>query len=147
MKTRIRSSAILLMFLTGFAGVASFAHAQTKKVEKAPIEMTSAASGSEMFNSYCAACHGKNGKGNGPAATALKVPPASLAQLSKKNNGKFPADHVATILRNGSSTAAHGSSDMPIWGPLFSQVSGRDTGVVEMRIANLIHYLESLQEK
>jgi len=147
MKTRIRSSAMLLVFLAGFAGVASFAQTQTKKVEKAPIEMTSAASGSEMFKAYCAPCHGKDGKGAGPAATALKIPPINLAQLSKRNNGKFPADHVATILRNGSTTGAHGSSDMPIWGPLFSQVSGRDTGVVEMRIANLIHYLESIQEK
>ena len=147
MKMRVRSSAMLLMFLTGLAGVAGFAQTPPKKVEKTPIEMTSAASGSEMFNAYCAPCHGKNGKGAGPAATSLKIPPANLAQLSKKNNGKFPADHVGTILRNGSATAAHGSSDMPIWGPLFSQVSGRDNGVVEMRIANLIHYLESIQEK
>jgi hypothetical protein len=34
-----------------------------------------------------------------------------------------------------------------VWGPLFSAVSGRDDSIVQMRIANLIHYLESLQEK
>jgi mono/diheme cytochrome c family protein len=99
-----------------------------------------------MFNSYCAPCHGKGGKGDGPAATALKVPPANLTQLAKKNNGKFPADHVATILRTGVS-GAHGSSDMPVWGPLFASVSGKDQSLVQMRISNLIHYLESLQEK
>jgi mono/diheme cytochrome c family protein len=57
-----------------FAGVASFAQDRTKEVKKAPAPVTSAASGSEMFISYCAACHGKYGKGNGPAATALKEP-------------------------------------------------------------------------
>ena len=107
--------------------------------------MTSATSGSEMFNSYCAPCHGKD-QGNGPAATALKNPPANLTQLAKKINGKFPADGVASVLRSGVA-GAHGSSDMPVWGPLFSAVSGRDDSIVQMRIANLIHYLESLQEK
>lgn len=120
--------------------------AQKKEVKKEPIGMTSAASGSEMFNSYCAPCHGKDAKGNGPAATALKNPPANLTQLAMKNGGKFPADHVATVLRNGVA-GAHGSSDMPIWGPLFSKVSSNDDAIIQMRIANLIHYLESLQVK
>jgi mono/diheme cytochrome c family protein len=145
-KTRIRSSAFLLLFSMGFAAAASFAQNQTKEVKKAPVPVTSASSGREMFDSYCAPCHGKDGKGNGPAATALKNPPANLTQLAKKNSGKFPGDHVATVLRNGL-TPAHGSSDMPIWGPLFSQVSGGDQSLVELRIANLVHYVESLQEK
>jgi mono/diheme cytochrome c family protein len=123
------------------------AQSQTSDVKKAPIQATSANSGSEMFNSYCAPCHGKEGKGNGPAAAALKYPPANLTQLAKKNNGKFPADRVAKVLRSGVSGGAHGSSDMPIWGPLFSQVSGRDDAIVQMRVSNLVKYIESLQEK
>jgi len=135
-------------FLLGslFAFVAVSGYAQTAQVKKEPIQTTSAASGSEMFNSYCAACHGKDAKGNGPAAASLKVPPANLTELAKKNNGKFPADHVSNILRSGVS-GAHGSVDMPIWGPLFSQVSGHDDTIVQMRIVNLVHYLESLQVK
>jgi mono/diheme cytochrome c family protein len=120
--------------------------AQTSQVKKEPIQMTSPASGSEMFNSYCAPCHGKEGKGNGPAAASLKIPPANLAELAKKNEGKFPADHVANILRSGVG-GAHGSPDMPVWGPLFSQVSGRNDSIVQIRISNLIHYIESLQVK
>jgi mono/diheme cytochrome c family protein len=146
LKTRIVSSAFLMLLLMYFTGVASFAQDQTKEVKKAPAPVTSAASGSEMFISYCAACHGKDGKGNGPAATALKNPPANLTQLSMKNNGKFPADHVSSVLRNGL-TAAHGSSDMPIWGPVFSKASAGDQGLIQLRIGNLVHYLESLQEK
>jgi len=119
---------------------------EKSKVEKGPMAMTSPSSGKEMFNSYCAACHGKDAKGDGPAASALKVSPASLTQLSKKNGGKFPADHVAEIFRSGS-TAAHGSTDMPVWGPLFSRASGSSDAIVQMRIANIVRYLESLQEK
>lgn len=139
----------VLMFgavLLNFVALTGYSQSQTKEVKKEPIGMTSAASGSEMFNSYCAPCHGKDGKGNGPAATSLRNPPANLTQLAKKNNGKFPADHVASVLRNGVS-GAHGSSDMPVWGPLFSTVSGRDDSITQMRIANLTRYLEAIQEK
>jgi mono/diheme cytochrome c family protein len=125
---------------------ASYGQTQSKEIKKEPIGMTSPTSGSEMFNSYCAPCHGKDAKGNGPAATALKNPPANLAELAKKNGGKFPADHVASVLRSGVA-GAHGSAEMPVWGPLFSAVSGKDDAIVQMRISNLIHYLEKLQEK
>ena len=127
--------------------VGTNALAQSSEIKKAPVQITSANSGAEMFASYCAPCHGKDGRGNGPAATALKSPPANLTELAKKNSGKFPTDHVANVLRNGVSGGAHGSTDMPIWGPLFAQVSGRDNALVQMRIANLVKYIESLQEK
>jgi len=143
MATKFRY-AFLLPALLVFS--AAPGNAQTKEVKKAPVKMTSAASGSEMFASYCAPCHGKDAKGEGPAASALKVPPANLTELAKKNNGKFPADHVATDLRNGVA-GAHGSTDMPVWGPLFLKVSSHDEALVQMRIANLISYLESLQVK
>ena len=146
MAKRISQGFVLGAITLAFFAVTSYGQTQTKEVKKAPIGMTSASSGSEMFNSYCAPCHGKDAKGNGPAATALKNPPANLTQLAKKNNGKFPADHVAEVLRSGVA-GAHGSTDMPVWGPLFAAVSGGDQSVVQMRIANLIHYLESLQEK
>jgi len=126
--------------------VPSYGQTQSKEVKKGPIGMTSPASGSEMFNSYCAPCHGKDAKGKGPAATALKIPPANLTQLAKKNGGKFPSDHVASVLRSGVS-GAHGSTEMPVWGPLFSSVSGNDESIVQMRISNLVRYLETLQEK
>lgn len=147
MRVMIRQISCLAACVALLVAVRANAQPQTDAVKKAPIQATSANSGSEMFASYCAPCHGKEGKGNGPAAAALKYPPANLTQLAKKNNGKFPADRVATVLRSGVSGGAHGSSDMPIWGPLFSQVSGRDEAVVRMRIANLVKYLESLQEK
>lgn len=106
-----------------------------------------------MYHAYCAVCHGKNGEGNGPAASALKIPPADLTLLSKKNNGKFPTERVISILRFGiQEPSAHGTPEMPIWGPLFSSLQsssmrGPNSPEVSMRITNLAHYIESLQKK
>ena len=40
--------------------------------------------GKDLFLRRCASCHGEDGKGNGPAAAALKTPSADLTQISKK---------------------------------------------------------------
>lgn len=117
----------------------------TVKHEAAP--MTSPASGKEMFTSYCASCHGKDAKGDGPAANALKQLPADLTTLAKRNGGKYPADKVTTILRGQTKLMAHGDQEMPVWGPVFWNLSQGHEGQVQMRIANLNKYLESLQEK
>ena len=115
------------------------------KHEAAP--MTSPASGKEMFVSYCASCHGKDAKGNGPAANALKQLPADLTTLAKRNGGKYPSDKITSILRGQTSLMAHGDQEMPVWGPVFWRMSQGHEEQVQMRIANLNHYLESLQEK
>jgi mono/diheme cytochrome c family protein len=146
MTSKILRVALILTSVVCLVAAANYAQEKSKEIKRAPIKMTSAASGSEMFNSYCAACHGKDAKGDGPAASALKVPPSNLTLLAQKNGGKFPAGHVAQVLRGGL-TAAHGSVDMPTWGPLFRSVSERSDAIVQMRISNLIHYLESIQEK
>jgi mono/diheme cytochrome c family protein len=116
-------------------------------IEHGTIKNTSPASGKEMFNSYCAVCHGTDGKGGGPAAPALSVPPADLTLLSKNNDGKFPAAKVSSILRGTAEFPAHGSKDMPVWGPLFRGMSGGHEGEVQQRVSNLTHYVESLQAK
>lgn len=117
----------------------------TVKHEAAP--MTSPASGKEMFTSYCASCHGKDAKGNGPAANALKQLPADLTTLAKRNGGKYPTDKVNSILRGQTSLMAHGDQEMPVWGPVFWRMSQGHEEQVQMRIGNLNRYLESLQEK
>jgi mono/diheme cytochrome c family protein len=133
--------AVLLLFASGFTS------AQEKKIEKAPIQPTSAASGPEMYKAYCAVCHGKDGKGDGPAASELKVPPPDLTTLAKRHDGKYPADYVATLLRNGAKAPAHGTADMPVWGPLFSSIGEGDQAQVNQRIANLTNYIKTLQAK
>jgi mono/diheme cytochrome c family protein len=116
-------------------------------IKHVPVKSTSAASGKEMYTSYCAVCHGTDGKGGGPAASALKTPPADLTLLSKNNGGKFPAPKVSSILRGTSDLPAHGSEEVPVWGPLFRSISGGHETEVQQRVANLTHYVETLQAK
>ena len=126
---------------------AGLLRAQEKAPKKAPIQNTSPASGEEMFKTYCAVCHGKDLKGGGPMAGSLKVKPPDLTTLAKRHDGKFPEDYVTNVLRNGVKAPAHGSTEMPVWGPLFASVSGGDQSIVNMRISNLVRYLESVQTK
>jgi mono/diheme cytochrome c family protein len=145
---RKAQSCIALLTALVFSTVSlGLAQEKEKTVKKAPIQHTSPASGGEMFKSYCAACHGKDAKGGGPASADLKSAPPDLTTLAKRHDGKFPEDYVTSVLRNGIKAPAHGSSEMPIWGPLLAKVSGNDQSVVNMRISNLVRYLESVQVK
>jgi mono/diheme cytochrome c family protein len=116
-------------------------------VKHVPMTNTPSNSGKEMFNSYCAVCHGKNGKGDGPAASAMKTPPIDLTMLAQKNGGKYPASHVAAVLKGQAVTASHGNQDMPVWGPLFLDISQGNQAQVQQRISNLVSYVGSLQAK
>ena len=103
--------------------------------------------GRDMFKQYCAACHGLDAKGHGPASVSLKVTPANLTTLSKRHGGEFPYDLVTDVLRFGPGIAAHGSSDMPTWGPIFQYMDNYNQTIVQKRIKNLCDYIASLQEK
>ena len=134
--------------LLAVVAVCSSAQQKNTVIQNQPIKATPANSGSEMYKEYCAVCHGKDGKGDGPAAAALKVPPADLTTLAKQNNGKYPNLRVTSILRGQTQLAAHGSQEMPVWGPLFHALdTSQSNSIVEMRITNLNSYLESLQVK
>jgi hypothetical protein len=138
----------LLLFLS--ASAARTQDTQTK-IKPVPCTPTSAASGEQMFNAYCAACHGTDAKGNGPAAPALKAPVPDLTTLAQRNGGKYPATKVETVIRFGAEAHfAHGSQNMPVWGPIFGSMtatSGTTSPEVQLRIANLTHYLGTLQVK
>jgi mono/diheme cytochrome c family protein len=114
-------------------------------IRKTPARLTSASSGKEMYRSYCAACHGNNGKGDGPASAALKSSPSDLTVLARRNAGKFPELRVFTAINGDLQVTAHGSKDMPTWGAVFRQMQGSDVAGVKLRIRNLTKYIESLQ--
>jgi len=100
-----------------------------------------------MYVSYCAPCHGRDGKGNGPAAPAFRIPATDLTGLAKRNDGKFPSSLVKASIRGDLLVVAHGSKDMPVWGPLFRYLGGGTQAEASVRINNLTKYIESLQEK
>ena len=108
-----------------------------------PIHTVNAA---EIFHNYCAACHGVDGRGNGPAAQALKYKVPDLTQISKRGNGKFPIVRIRDIIDGRETLVGHGSREMPIWGPVFHQVDA-DQDLGNVRTDNLAHYIESLQRK
>jgi mono/diheme cytochrome c family protein len=136
---------LIAMALAGALTLAGQEATPTVKHTTAPA--TSPASGKEMFMSYCASCHGKDAKGDGPAAPALKQAPADLTTLAKRNGGKYPSDRVISVLRGQATLTAHGGQEMPVWGPVFWKMSQGHEEQVQMRIANLNRYLESIQEK
>ena len=141
------SAAAIVLMLAALA-VAQTAPTESKPaVRHVPITRARSDSGKQMYESYCAVCHGKDAKGNGPAASAMKTPPTDLTQLAKKNGEKYPSAHVAAVIRGQAVTPSHGSQDMPIWGPLFSSISQGHEAQVQQRITNLVTYIEGVQAK
>jgi mono/diheme cytochrome c family protein len=119
-------------------------------IKDVPIQQTSPASGSQMYATYCASCHGREGLGNGPAAPALRVAPADLTTLSRHNGGVFPMERVLAELRFGVATPAHGSPEMPIWGDLMMTLNAspaESNMVMHQRLLNLGEYLKTMQKK
>jgi mono/diheme cytochrome c family protein len=116
------------------------------KIREAPAKQTNEVSGAKLFHTYCAACHGQDGRGNGPAAPALKTAPTDLTLLAQHNGGNFPAEHVIHVLISDSEPLAHGSKNMPMWGPIFRQM-GAHQSLARLRAHNVMEYLKSIQAK
>ena len=103
--------------------------------------------GPALYTTYCAVCHGKDGKGDGPMAKALKVTPPDLTRLAARNGGKFPMSRVQKIIASKEPVpAGHGTREMPVWGPIFSQIAW-DQDLGQIRVYNLAQYLEKMQVK
>ncbi|HXS76663.1 MAG TPA: c-type cytochrome [Terracidiphilus sp.] len=112
-----------------------------------PVDKTAPNHGAEMFKSYCAPCHGADGRGAGPAASALKARPTDLTALMRSNHGKFPETHIVTVLQFGIEEPAHGSATMPVWGPILGNMNRTNLQDKQLRISNLTRYLETIQEQ
>ncbi|HTS32301.1 MAG TPA: c-type cytochrome [Bryobacteraceae bacterium] len=135
---------LLLAIAAGFWCFAAFA--QQKVVKQVPAKPTAAVSGKELFHQYCAVCHGQDAKGNGPAAGALKKSPTDLTQISRGNHGKFPEERIMATLRGTDAITAHGGQNMPVWGPIFNNMSPNLSETQE-RLHGLLNYLEEIQAK
>jgi mono/diheme cytochrome c family protein len=115
------------------------------KPSDAPSQ-TAVAQGKDTFREYCASCHGNQGKGNGPASSALKVRPADLTTIAKRKGG-FPAAAVETAIKGSDMPIlAHGAREMPVWGPYFTAVERNDTEA-QLRVTALVRFIESIQVK
>jgi len=128
-----------------FFGLAAFVESQQTQIKHVPVRPTSAASAQEMYTAYCAVCHGKDGKGNGPAAEALKVPPPDLTILARKNENNYPYDRVRSAIVGDVRLPSHDSKEMPVWGELFWGMSQGHSPIVQLRVNNLDNYIASMQ--
>ena len=151
----------------------ALARGQAGQSNRAPGKRASREPGKALFSEYCASCHGVSGNGDGPAAPALKIPPADLTTLAARNKGQFPSLRVMQAIKAGPSVPAHGSEIMPVWGPIFLRGDNADAAAqappqtpagvaeegeqqgrhgptaaeVQLRIYNLMEYVRTLQLK
>lgn len=112
-----------------------------------PAPKTDPTNGKLMYTSYCAPCHGVDGRGNGPVAPALRNRPVDLTGMAKANHGRYPDNHIVAVLRFGTDRHTRGPAEMPVWGSIFNQMSKVNTQERDLRTANLSAYLKSLQIK
>jgi len=106
--------------------------------------------GREVYDRYCAACHGPDGTGEGPLQRVLDVPPGDLTRLQRSNDGRFPLARVVRRIDGRDPLDAHGG-EMPVYGEIFAGRSttlgteGGETVRGSPRMADLVAYLRRLQ--
>jgi mono/diheme cytochrome c family protein len=146
--TERRSLMKRLAFAAGavlvIGGLRLFAQPAQKTIQVMRPPVIESTYGPDLYRHYCATCHGKDATGNGPVAGALKVPPPDLTVLARRQKGVFPAAEVEAVIRGGPAVPAHGSGEMPVWGPIFRALDPSDARV-KMRIASLVAHIESVQ--
>jgi mono/diheme cytochrome c family protein len=134
-----------LVLAAGLAGVVpAVAGGQTQTTPAQLPPLIRSVKGPDLFQAYCAVCHGVDARGGGPAASSLKAKVPDLTLLARRNRGEFPTARVRQIILGDAVVAAHGSREMPIWAPVFHQVEG-DMDWGNVRLENLVKYLESIQ--
>lgn len=104
--------------------------------------------GGSLFTTYCASCHGKEAKGDGPLADNLRVRPPDLTLLAKTNEGTFDAVLVHRIIDGREPVKGHGGTDMPVWGDAFKHSAAGDSEkAVKARIDAIVAHLKSVQAR
>jgi mono/diheme cytochrome c family protein len=136
----------MVTLLGSIAIIAIPGYGQETTVKRVPPAPTTAISGRTLFRQYCAACHGIDGKGNGPATSALKESPGDLTQLAKQNGGHFPEEKFTRVLEGEETVAAHGSRDMPVWGAVLNKLSSNPS-MAQTRLHALLDFVEGIQAK
>lgn len=135
--------AVLLAGL--FAAASTPPDDKTKSKAQEPGRLIGSLKGVDIYRAHCASCHGMEGKGDGPVASALTTRPPDLTTIAQRNGGVFPAARIKKVIAGDEGMAAHGSREMPVWGPVFHQIQeDRDYG--EIRLQNLVDYLKSIQK-
>jgi mono/diheme cytochrome c family protein len=104
----------------------------------------------DLYVRLCAACHGSDGRGDGPCADALTVRPPDLTRLTAQHGGTFPRDDVEAALTGERPLRAHGPPEMPVWGQRLAEPEESPVATAvaldQARfVTALVDYVESLQ--
>jgi mono/diheme cytochrome c family protein len=115
-----------------------------------PAEELTGYSGVQLYQRFCASCHGKGAEGDGPVAATFKATVPDLTLLARRRGDQFPRDLVRRVIDGRDIKAPHGSREMPVWGQEFWQAQGADDAARAKSAAlveQLVVYLESIQRK
>jgi mono/diheme cytochrome c family protein len=145
----IAAAGMIALFCGVFGRIGAGQDKQPKKQSDGAdsVRLIDSIQGPNLYKAYCAVCHGSNAKGDGPMMMFLKTAPSDLTRISARNGGMFPLAKIRRVISGEESLpGGHGTRQMPIWGPIFSQVAW-DQDLGRVRIDNLARYLEGLQGK
>ena len=138
----MNKSWIKLIMGVGLAGSVALAAGTANAEDRAKVD----------YVNYCAACHGVDGTGDGPMASALKAKPTNLTLLAKNNGGNFPYLKLVKTIDGSMETGSmrpHSTHDMPVWGDVFRREAGVDNAqymVAQARIMSIVEYILSKQK-
>lgn len=126
-----RLSRIAPLFIFVFAGALL-----VPPVEAGPLDGVrgDAAKGREVYQVYCAACHGPGGKGDGPQAQHLDHP---LKNFADPQYQESLADVYIKRVIMECGVALHECETMPSWASVLSPED----------VANVIAYIRSLRRE
>lgn len=107
-----------------------------------------AMSGEQLYARFCASCHGKEGRGDGPVAASFTIEVPDLTLLARRAGGRFPLDRVMRIIDGRTTLGAHGARTMPVWGEDFGRAAIGDPNAergTQIMIERLATHLQQLQ--
>lgn len=128
-----------------------------------PVQADDTSQGRSAYIENCVVCHGIDGKGAGPESVRLRMKPADLTSLARRNNGVFSPAAVYELIDGRKAVRVHRNSEMPIWGCRQAPPAKRKAKVKELdslldlpcdseavvrgRIESIVDYLGLIQTK
>lgn len=98
--------------------------------------------GKALYETFCVSCHGRAGRGDGPAA-ATHTPPVPDLTLITTRDGKFDSGHVQQHIVEGKGQGGV----MPNWKYVLKSRLGGDPGRAQLAVVNLARHIQSMQAK
>jgi mono/diheme cytochrome c family protein len=159
MRKPIAFIVVALAMLALAAGAAAQPPGSTATVSRAAVAPprivfvqappTTAVDGRVLYQAYCSSCHGTIGRGDGPAARAIRTPVPDLTHYGEMHPD-CEASLIATLQTghrgDGERPISESDLDMPNWAPIFQSMAS-NRGVAYLRMRNVAGYIVTIQAK